>query len=392
MKMKKALALLAALCMLLTALPVLAEEDASGTWHIVMLGMTVGTLDLNADGTCSLITSDEGEEAPVEGTWTQDGEKITVDANGSTLPLTYDGTNLLFDIEGLAALGVDTSSLGEGMDPSMLSSLIQISREPGKITAAEFSAYQADGTLPEGKTEEDMQAILADMMSFFVSMMGSANLSTGVSDESPAPELTIVEENFYVREGYGSQEGYYIAKVQNNTEEPAYLSQGTLTLTDAEGNEIGKAEYLSTSGSSYLEPGETTFVSLTADFPEGAEVAGYTAELQPSAISYQKPDTAVEVSSAELRMEEGYFTNYLAAATVTNTTDSPMSRLIVIMALRASDGKLVGLTTSGLYYNELAAGSTITLIDSLDSRVVDYCDANGLTLGQVEAYAWIDTY
>ena len=392
MKMKKALALLAALCMLLTALPVLAEEDASGTWHIVMLGMTVGTLDLNADGTCSLITSDEGEEAPVEGTWTQDGEKITVDANGNTLPLTYDGTNLLFDLEGLAALGVDTSSLGEGMDPSMLSSLIQISREPGKITAAEFSAYQADGTLPEGKTEEDMQAIQAEMMSFFLSMMGNMDLGSGASAEAPAPELTVVEENFYVREGYGSQEGYYIAKVQNNTEEPAYLSQGTLTLTDAEGNEIGKAEYLSTSGSSYLEPGETTFVSLTADFPEGAEVAGYTAELQPSAISYQTPDTAVEVSSAELRMEEGYFTNYLAAATVTNTTDGPMSRLTAIMALRASDGKLVGLTTSGLYYNELAAGSTITLIDSLDSRVVDYCDANGLTLGQVEAYAWIDTY
>ena len=390
--MKKALALLAALCMLLTALPVLAEEDASGTWHIVMLGMTVGTLDLNADGTCSLITSDEKEEAPVEGTWTLDGEKITVDANGSTLPLTYDGTNLLFDIEGLAALGVDTSSLGEGMDPSMLSSLIQISREPGKITAAEFSAYQADGTLPEGKTEEDMQAIQAEMMSFFLSMMGNMDLGSGASAETPAPELTVVEENFYVREGYGSQEGYYIAKVQNNTEEPAYLSQGTLTLTDAEGNEIGKAEYLSTSGSSYLEPGETTFVSLTADFPEGAEVAGYTAELQPTAVSYQTPDTAVEVSSAELRMEEGYFTNYLAAATVTNTTDGPMSRLTAIMALRASDGKLVGLTTSGLYYNELAAGSTITLIDSLDSRVVDYCTKNDLTPSQVEAYAWIETY
>ena len=390
--MKKMLALLLSLCMLLTALPVLAEEDASGTWHIVMLGMTVGTLELSADGTCSLITSDEGEEAPVEGTWTQDGEKITVDANGSTLPLTYDGTNLLFDIEGLAALGVDTSSLGEGMDPSMLSSLIQISREPGKITAAEFSAYQADGTLPEGKTEEDMQTIQAEMMSFFLSMMGNADLGTGVSGEAPAPELTIVEENFYVREGYGSQEGYYIAKVQNNTEEPAYLSQGTLTLTDAEGNEIGKAEYLGTSGSSYLEPGEATFVSLTADIPEGAEVAGYAAELQPTAVSYQTPDTAVEVSSAELRTEEGYFTNYLAAATVTNTTDGPLSRLTAIMALRASDGKLVGLTTSGLYYNELAAGSTITLIDSLDSRVVDYCTANNLTPSQVEAYAWIETY
>ena len=390
--MKKIMALLLALCMLLAALPVLAEEDASGTWHIVMLGMTVGTLDLNADGTCSLITSDEKEEAPVEGTWTQDGEKITVDANGSTLPLTYDGTNLLFDIEGLAALGVDTSSLGEGMDPSMLSSLIQISREPGKITAAEFSAYQADGTLPEGKTEEDMQAIQAEMMSFFLSMMGNMDLGSGASAEAPAPELTVVEENFYVREGYGSQEGYYIAKVQNNTEESAYLSQGTLTLTDAEGNEIGKAEYLSTSGSSYLEPGETTFVSLTADFPEGAEVAGYTAELQPTAVSYQTPDTAVEVSSAELRTEEGYFTNYLAAATVTNTTDGPMSRLTAIMALRASDGRLVGLTTSGLYYNELAAGSTITLIDSLDSRVVDYCTANDLTPSDVEAYAWIETY
>ena len=50
------------------------------------------------------------------------------------------------------------------------------------------------------------------------------------------------------------------------------------------------------------------------------------------------------------------------------------------------------LTSSGLYQNELAAGSTVTLIDSMDSRAQEYATGNGLTLDSVEAYAWINAY
>ena len=51
--------------------------------------------------------------------------------------------------------------------------------------------------------------------------------------------------------------------------------------------------------------------------------------------------------------------------------------------------QLIDIIYQGMYQNELAAGSTITLVSSLDSRAVDYCTNNGIALGQVEAFAWI---
>ena len=199
-----------------------------------------------------------------------------------------------------------------------------------------------------------------------------------------------MEENFYVRESYSGQEGVYIAKVQNNSETPAYLSDGSLILRDADGNEVGKVEYMRTTGSRYLDPGEITFVSLVADVEAGASVEGYSAELQSSAITYQTQDTALEISASELRKEEGYFTNYYATATITNNLDKPQSRISAILAVRASDGKLVDLNSASIYQNELGAGSTITLVDSVDSRAVEYCTKNNLTPDQVEAYAMVE--
>ena len=393
--MKKLLALLLALCMALAAAPVTAEEDVSGSWYLVMVGLTCADIELNADGTCTLQMSG-AEEGKKEGTWTLDGDKVTVKVGENTLPLIYDGASLQFNFEDLAAFGMDASSLG-GMDMSLFSGLIGISREPGKLTMGELNAYQADGTLPEGKTEEDMQAIQAEMMSAVMQLMGSAGFSadgSGAGQEAAAPELTIVEENFYLRESYDeAQEGFYIAKVQNNTETPAYISEGSLTLLDANGNEVGKTEFMGNTGSRYLEPGEATFVTMMADVNAGAEVTDRVASVKSSAVNYQTPDTAIEVADAQLRVEEGdYYTSYVTAATVTNTTDAPLSRINAIVAVRDSNGKLVDLTSSGLYQNELGAGSTITLIDSLDSRTVTYVTENGLAFGEVEAIAWVDSY
>ena len=54
-KMKTLLALLMALCMLMTALPVMAEETVSGTWYLVVLGLTAGTLTEGAAADVTVI-------------------------------------------------------------------------------------------------------------------------------------------------------------------------------------------------------------------------------------------------------------------------------------------------------------------------------------------------
>ena len=37
---------------------------------------------------------------------------------------------------------------------------------------------------------------------------------------------------------------------------------------------------------------------------------------------------------------------------------------------------------------ELCANSSLTFVDDVNSDAVKYCEANGLTLGEIEAFAW----
>ena len=61
--MKKILALILTVCMILGSMAALADTDFTGTWYFLSLGLTAGTFELNADGTCALtIDSEEGEE------------------------------------------------------------------------------------------------------------------------------------------------------------------------------------------------------------------------------------------------------------------------------------------------------------------------------------------
>ena len=378
--MKKTLIVLLALCMLLAPATVYADAEASGTWYLVTMGLTSGTFELNTDGSCTVTIPDNSEEQVLEGSWTQEDANISITVSDETLSLILDGDQLLFDGEDIAALGMDEAGL------SLFSDLIQISREPGKLTAEEYTAYQEDGTLPEGKTEEEMAAFEEEMTASLLAMFEGMGVYT---EEEPGPALTVLEDNFFVRDAYGWQDGIYLAKVQNDNDIPVYLSNGSLVLLDADNNEVGRAEYLGTTGSCYLEPGEATFVSLMADVNEGATVDSYTAELSTSLISYHTPDTGLDVDAAELRVTEDYGTTYYGTAVITNRTEAPMANICAVIAVRSSDGKLIDISTQGLYMNELAAGSTITLVNNVDDRAVDYCAGNGTVPEQVEALAWV---
>ena len=392
--MKKFLALMLVLCMALAAIPALAETDFTGTWYLVTMGQTAGTFELNADGTCAATIYANTEEQKMEGTWSADGDVVTITVQEQALPMTFDGTDLILGEAALTAFG--SSSIPEGMDISMFSSLIKFSREPGKITMAELNAYNNDGTIPEGKTKEDMDAVVAEMQVMLMSLLGGMGVDLGGADvgqgtQEAAPPLSVLEDNFYVRKSWGDQlEGCYIAKVANENDAPLSISDAILVLKDADGNEVGRTEYLGRSGSCYLEPGEASFVSVRADVAEGSTVANYEVSFETSSRSYST-DKQIEAANPELRVKEGYWTTYYVAATVTNASDAPLSQASVVIALKDSEGKLLDLATSSLYQNELAAGSTITLIDSIDSTTIDYCTENNIQLGTVEAFGWVES-
>ena len=189
--MKKFLALMLVLCMALAAIPALAETDFTGTWYLITIGQTAGIFELNADGTCAATLYANTEEQKMEGTWSADGDVVTITVQEQALPMTFDGTDLILGEAALTAFG--GSSIPEGMDISMFSSLIKFSREPGKITMAELNAYNNDGTIPEGKTKEDMDAAVAEMQVMIMSLLSGmgVDLSGAARQDTPAAALPI---------------------------------------------------------------------------------------------------------------------------------------------------------------------------------------------------------
>ena len=394
--MKKILAMILVLCMAVAAVPALAEVEITGTWYMLVMGLTVATFEVKDDGTCTVtMENGEEEEMKAEGTWTKDGDSVTLKlGEEQTIPLTVDGETLTMGAEAVSEIAGD---LG-GLEASMITAMVQISREPGKISMAELNAFQDSGKLPEGKTQADMEAIQAEMMLMVFAAMGMSESDVsammGGSDTpatEDAPVLSVVEENFYVRESYFGMEGVYIAKVQNNTETTLIINGGQLVIKDADGNEIGRKEYLGTCGSRYLDPGEVSFVSLLVDVGEGLTVNAYEAKVEAAVKGYMSKDTELQPGSAELRSKEGYSgTDWYTAVSVTNPGDAPTSGIGVIAVTRASDGKMINIAEKNLGMNELGAGSTLVFVDSVDSAAVKYCEANGLTLDTVEAYAWAE--
>ena len=388
--MKKTLALILALCMALAAVSAFAE-DVTGTWYLVMFSLSAGTIDLNADGTFVMAVSASGDEQKYEGEWTAEGEKLALTVDGETLYLVSDGSSLNFSTDNIPA---DASE--SGLDLGALFSLISISREPGKLTLDEFTAYMNDRTLPEGVSEEDMAAVFAGYLSAMASMAGSGSTAEPAAEPTaePAaeteeePALTVLEENFYVRESYSGQEAVWVGKVQNGTEKTLYLNNGALTLTDADNEEAGQAKYLYSAGSRYLDPGEITFVTLIADVAEGKTVAAHTYTLESREIvSWDTPDTALEVS-AELDVDYEY-SNY-AFATITNSSDTPQKGIRVALLLKDADGNLLDVVTGDLGRNILGANSTFILCSYISNNLIKYCTANEITLGAVEAIGWIE--
>ena len=156
--MKKITALMLVLCMMLASIPVLAENDFSGTWYLIITDITGGTFELNADGTCTGTTAASGEEQKLTGTWSAEGNAVTLTIGDEPLVLNYDGKDLTIGSEEVAT----------AKDGDESGSILKFSREPGIVTMDEMNAYSTDGTIPEGKTKEDMETAQNQLGMLFI--------------------------------------------------------------------------------------------------------------------------------------------------------------------------------------------------------------------------------
>lgn len=376
--MKKMFAVLLALCLALAVMPALAEESPAGEWYAVAAGITFGNLTLKEDGTAAFLF--DGEVS--EGTWTAEGNSVTVTIDDQPLTLTMTGAV---------------------MSSSEMPYVFM--KTPGQATMQDIMAYMENKTLPEGMDEATMEGIITNLAALTDAYSGTDNGQTEAAPETPAvtpdtapdktevadgPVLSILKENFLVREQYGRNKAFYYAVVQNNSEVKLYVANGSLTLLDAGGAEIAAAKYPYPCGSKYLEPGEVSLVAFETEVPEGTQVADHKAEIpaeQPG--KWHNPDIELEVTGYEMALDgKGAFNGDGAWVTVKNTESEPLSGIQMAVAFEDENGTPWSLQTFNIYADRLGAGSSYSFWVQLDKNLKEYCEANGVTLTKVEAYAW----
>ena len=158
--MKKIAALLLALCMMIAAIPALAD-GAAGNWYMTLADVTLGYIKLNDDGTAAanLLGTEE-----MAGTWTAEENAVTITIEDEPLTFAFDGTSLTAD-----------------QFP------VPLTREEGKLPM-DLMAKVINGEkyeLPEGMTEDDMVTFAMNFLAEYQKLMGD--------DEAPAEEAAPAE-------------------------------------------------------------------------------------------------------------------------------------------------------------------------------------------------------
>ena len=334
--MRKILSLMLVLCLALAAFPA-AAEDLAGEWNLLILGLQAGTGTFNADGTLHMVMDIE-ESSESDGTWVLEGD---------TLTLTFDGQSQVLT-------RVEDQFVNDAM-------YMTLSREPAKITYNMFVDYTTNGTLPENVTAEEMTAVLQSIMTIMMAsgsepsdpvVDGSASVADEAApaavESAPGEEdinssLIVTEKSFVARENYSGDPDYYLfLVVQNNSESPLYINKASATLQDAEDNEIGSAKYLYGSASRYLEPQETSVVSLRFEMNGSAAPDRYSYTVESKVPdSWNKPDHEIPVRTADLAVdlkEAGSYENVLQAKIeLVNPDETPVSDPRTAVVLRSED-------------------------------------------------------
>ncbi len=377
--MKKLTALLLALCMLLAVVPALGE-DFSGTWYMVLEDVTVGTLELNADGAFSMTVQASDEANTAEGTWEATDAGVTLTVNGDPAEAIYDAEAGTLTIAELP---------------------IPMQREKGKYEVQlmiDVLNMKEDIEFPEGVTQLEASAAA---LKFYLKLnelkgtLGGTGTGTGTEDggtpdAGTAPAggtgVDILAENFVVTESYSGYDGTYIAKVQNNTGSPQWLTGGSLVVKDASGNLVGTREYLSTCGSKYLEPGEISVITMQVELEADGEYT-YEKMINAGTDSWSGPDAAVTVTDPAY--VEGKYDSKLLQATVTNDTEQNLPDVEIAFLLSDENGLPLALVTNTLYNTELCPNSSLVVKSNVYTKVAEYFAAKSITPA-VEAFAWVE--
>lgn len=183
----------------------------------------------------------------------------------------------------------------------------------------------------------------------------------------------------------GDTIGYFYAKIENVGDAAVRVDSGDLVLF-TDDDEILLSESYVTTAPAYvtLEPGEYLYLEETLwdSALEGAVLGDYK-----FSIGTESGSAPIVRVDAEARLElqgADSYENYLYV-TFTNTTDETVFRFFVTVAMYDQEGNLIYTDFTILSDTAVHPGSTVTQRLAVDSDLMEYYAANGITPASAEA-------
>lgn len=183
----------------------------------------------------------------------------------------------------------------------------------------------------------------------------------------------------------GDNDGYFFAKIENVGDAAVCVGSGDLVLFN-EDDDILLTESWMTTIPSYvmLEPGEFLYLGeyLWDSVLEGATLGDYK-----FSIGTDSDETTVTrmACEAQLALEGANSYDNYVYVTFTNTTDETVFSIYVSVAIYDAEGNLIFVDYDLLSDTAIHPGSTVTQRLYVDSDLMDYYEANGITPTTVEA-------
>ena len=200
-------------------------------------------------------------------------------------------------------------------------------------------------------------------------------------------KLTITEKSVIIK--IGSDSGYFFAKVENTGDEAVIYDSGKLVIFSEDDDILETENYVSTyPGKLILQPGEYTYVQefLWSSALKDATIGDVKFSVT-TRDNWGTEAASVPCEATVDPLTSNSYDNYIYV-TITNNTEETVYGYYVVVALHDQDGNLVFLERNNYDALGLHPGSTVTLKIYVSNDMIEYYEANGITVDSVDALVY----
>lgn len=210
---------------------------------------------------------------------------------------------------------------------------------------------------------------------------------------SAAGKMVSTQETLIVTQNRNDISCYCFAKIENTGNKPMMYNDSLVEFYNTDGDMIDSVSFPRMYGQ-VLQPGEYSYFRAAKEYISDVtvdDVDDYLVTITGKSVTDEKTVRIPCTTAYNADVKHGYREADEMSATFTNDTEETLYDVNVVLALLDSEGKI--LYVYNLRTNEdvgLLPGSSMTARTYVPSDIKEAITAKGLTIGEVDAYAYVD--